>query len=82
MKLREVVVVTSHLCRFHEARNLILLIGKENLLFGMKSKKEKLEAKLAKLMQESYELSHTNRRKSDEKAMEAEELRKQIDLMD
>lgn len=47
----------------------------------MKSKKEKLEAKLTKLLQEAYELSHVNRKKSDEKAAEAEELRKQIDSM-
>jgi polyhydroxyalkanoate synthesis regulator phasin len=51
-------------------------------MFGMKSKKEKLEAKLAKLLQEAYQLSHTNRKKSDEKTAEADELRKQIDAMD
>ena len=45
-------------------------------MFGIKSKKEKLEAKLAKLHEEAYKLSHTNRKKSDEKAAEAEELRK------
>ena len=54
----------------------------ENDMFGTKSKKEKLEAKLAKLLEEAYRLSHTNRSKSDEKAAEAEELRKQIDAMD
>ena len=51
-------------------------------MFGMKSKKEKLEAKLVKLLEEAYKLSHTNRTKSDEKAAEAEELRKQIEAMD
>lgn len=51
-------------------------------MFELKSKKEKLEAKLSKLLEEAYELSHTNRMKSDEKAAEAEELRKQIDAMD
>jgi len=50
-------------------------------MFGMKSKKQKLEAKLAKLLEEAYNLSHVNRRKSDDKAAEAEELRKQIDAM-
>ena len=35
-------------------------------MFGMKSKKEKLEAKLARLLAEAYRLSHTDRRKSDE----------------
>ena len=51
-------------------------------MFGMKSKKEKLEAKLGKLLEEAYKLSHTNRTKSDEKTAEAEELRKQIEAMD
>lgn len=51
-------------------------------MFGMKSKKEKLEAKLAKLLDEAYKLSHTNRKLSDQKTVEAEELRKQIDAME
>lgn len=51
-------------------------------MFGTKSKKEKLEAKLAKLLEEAYQLSRTNRKKSDEKAAEAEELQKQIDAME
>lgn len=51
-------------------------------MFGMKSKKEKLEAKLAKLLEEAYKLSQTSRTKGDEKAAEAEELRKVIDAMD
>lgn len=51
-------------------------------MFGFKSRKQKLEAKLAKLQEEAYKLSHTNRRKSDEKAAEAEELRRQIDAME
>ena len=55
---------------------------REQAMFGMKSKKEKLEAKLKNLLQEAYELSHTNRAKSDAKTAEAEELRKQIDAMD
>ena len=50
-------------------------------MFGMKSKKEKLEAKRKKLLEEAYQLSHTNRMKSDEKTAEAEELRKQIDRL-
>ena len=48
----------------------------------MKSKKEKLEAKLAKLLKEAYQLSHTNRAKSDQKAAETAELQQQIDAMD
>ena len=51
-------------------------------MFGMKSKKVKLEAKLQKLLAEAYELSLTNRQKSDEKTAEADELRKLIDEMD
>ncbi len=51
-------------------------------MFGSKSKKEKLESKLQKLMTEAYELSHTNRQKSDQKTAEAEKLREQIDAME
>jgi|688.fasta_scaffold00228_53 hypothetical protein len=51
-------------------------------MFGMKSKKEKLELKLAKLLDEAYKLSHTNRKLSDQKAVEAEELRRQIEAME
>ena len=51
-------------------------------MFGMRTKKEKLELKLAKLLDEAYKLSHTNRKLSDQKAVEAEELRKQIDAME
>ena len=51
-------------------------------MFGMKSKKEKLEAKLRKLLEEAHRLSHTNRMKSDEKAAEAAELQKQLDAME
>ena len=47
----------------------------------MKTKKEKLEAKYQKLLEEAYKLSHSNRSKSDEKTAEADELRKQIDAM-
>jgi hypothetical protein len=50
-------------------------------MFGFASKKQKLEAKLKKLLEEAYRLSHSNRKKSDEKAAEAEALRKQIDEM-
>ena len=51
-------------------------------MFGMKSKKEKLEIKLRKLLEEAYKLSHTNRAKSDEKTVEAEKLRQQIEAME
>ncbi|MEM9944366.1 MAG: Lacal_2735 family protein [Planctomycetota bacterium] len=45
------------------------------------NKKEKLEKKYQKLMQEAYELSHSNRAKSDQKTAEAEEIRKKIDAL-
>lgn len=51
-------------------------------MFGFKTKKQKLEDKLKKLLEEAYRLSHTNRRQSDEKAAEAEEVRKQIEAME
>lgn len=51
-------------------------------MFGFKSEKEKLEAKLTKLLDEAYKLSHTNRKKSDEKTMEAEEVKKQIEAIE
>lgn len=51
-------------------------------MFGMKSKKQKLEAKLKQLLEEAYQLSHVNRKKSDEKTAEADELQKQIDALD
>ena len=50
-------------------------------MFWMKSEKEKLEAKLTKLLKKAYKLSQSDRSKSDEKIAEAEELRKQIDSM-
>lgn len=51
-------------------------------MFFFKSKKQKLEAKLAKLQDEAYRLSHINRRQSDEKTAEAEEVRKQIEALE
>ena len=48
-------------------------------MFGMKSKKEKLEARYKKLLEESFELSKIDRKKSDLKAAEADEVRKQLD---
>lgn len=50
-------------------------------MFGMKSKKEKLEVKLHKLLEEAYKLSQIDRAKSDAKTAEAEEVRKQLDAM-
>ena len=51
-------------------------------MFGMKSKKEKLQAKYEKLLREAYELSMVDRKKSDEKTAEADSIQKQLDAMD
>jgi len=48
-------------------------------LFKRKSEKEKLQKKYRKLMEESYNLSHTNRKASDEKQAEAEDILKKIE---
>lgn len=48
-------------------------------MFGWGKSKEKLQAKYNKLMQQSYELSTVDRKKSDEKRAEAEEIGRQID---
>ena len=51
-------------------------------MFGFKSKKEKLEVKYRKLLEEAYKLSHTDRAKSDSKTAEADEVRKQLDAIE
>ncbi len=51
-------------------------------MFGTKTEKEKLQAKMKKLLEEAYQLSRSNRRKSDEKTVEAEDVRKQIEAME
>lgn len=51
-------------------------------LFRRKSEKEKLQAKYKELVDEAYKLSHTNRRNSDLKTAEAEEVLKQIDALE
>lgn len=51
-------------------------------MFGMKSKKEKLQAKYEKLLREAYELSTVDRKKSDEKTAEADAVQKQLDAME
>ncbi|WP_339608137.1 Lacal_2735 family protein [uncultured Roseivirga sp.] len=50
-------------------------------LFSRKTEKEKLQAKYKKLIDEAYKLSHTNRRASDLKTAEANELLKQIEAL-
>lgn len=46
-------------------------------LFG--NPKKKLEKKYQRLLDESFRLSHTDRKASDLKAAEAEEIRQQLD---
>lgn len=50
-------------------------------LFKRKSEKERLQDKYAKLMAEAHKLSTTNRKLSDEKVAEAEEVMKKIDTL-
>lgn len=51
-------------------------------MFGSSTTKEKLQAKCNKLMQESYDLSTVNRKKSDQKRSEAEEVGRQLDELE
>lgn len=48
-------------------------------LFKKKTEKERLQKKYKTLMEESYKLSHTNRKASDEKHAEAAEILKRIE---
>jgi len=50
-------------------------------LFKKKSKKEKLGKKYEALMKESYDLSKTDRRASDLKRAEAEDVLKELEQM-
>ncbi len=47
-------------------------------LFKKKTEVEKLQEKYKKLMEEAFKLSHTDRKASDDKTAEAEEVMKQI----
>ena len=48
-------------------------------LFKKKSKVEKLQLEYKKLMEDAHKLSTTNRKMSDEKTYEANEVLKEID---
>ena len=48
-------------------------------LFKKKSELEKLEVQYKKLLDESYKLSHTNRKQSDQKSAEANQILNQIE---
>ena len=51
-------------------------------LFKKKSEKEKLQEQYQKLMQEAHALSTSNRKLSDQKVFEAEEIMKKIENLD
>jgi hypothetical protein len=50
-------------------------------LFKKKTEKETLEAEYQKLTKESFDLSKTNRKASDQKAYEAEEVMKKLEAL-
>ncbi|MFD2561392.1 MULTISPECIES: Lacal_2735 family protein [Aquimarina] len=50
-------------------------------LFKKKSEKEVLQKKYRSLMEESYKLSHTNRKASDDKQAEADLILKKIEQL-
>lgn len=51
-------------------------------LFKKKNHKERLESQYRKLLKDSYTLSTTNRKASDQKRAEAEKLLRQIEALD
>ena len=51
-------------------------------MFGFGNSKDKLQKKYNKLMQEAYELSTVNRKQSDQKRAEAEEIGRQLDELE
>lgn len=51
-------------------------------MFGSENSREELQAKYNKLMQESYDLSTANRKKSDLKRAEAEEIGLKLDALE
>jgi len=51
-------------------------------LFKKKSEKEKLQEQYEKLLKEAHQLSTSNRKLSDQKAFEAEEVMKKLEQLD
>jgi hypothetical protein len=51
-------------------------------LFKKKTEKEKLQEKYQGLQKEAFDLSSSNRKLSDQKAFEAEEVMKQLEKLD
>lgn len=50
-------------------------------LFKKKSEREKLQEQLEKLLKEAHSLSTSNRKLSDQKIYEAEEINKQLEKL-
>tara|TARA_B100000768_G_C11237541_1_gene357929 strand:- start:464 stop:637 length:174 start_codon:yes stop_codon:yes gene_type:complete len=50
-------------------------------IFKKKTEVEKLQSKYKALLKEAYDLSKTNRSKSDQKTFEANEISKQIEIL-
>lgn len=50
--------------------------------FKKKTEKEKLQEQYKKLLNESYKLSHSDRKQSDLKAAEADEILRKIESLD
>ena len=50
-------------------------------IFKKKTEKEKLQDKYGQLQKEAFELSITNRKLSDQKTFEAEEVMKQLEKL-
>ncbi|MDA9638598.1 Lacal_2735 family protein [Candidatus Arcticimaribacter] len=50
-------------------------------IFKKKTEVDKLQSKYKTLLKEAYDLSKINRSKSDQKTFEAEEVYKQIELL-
>ncbi len=50
-------------------------------IFKKKTEKEKLQAKYAKLLREAHDLSTSNRKLSDDKTFEAEQIMQQIERL-
>jgi hypothetical protein len=62
----------------------LLLFIKLPIMFGLfkkKSKLEELQDKYKKLLEESYQLSHSNRKLADTKTAEAETILKEIEKL-
>jgi hypothetical protein len=51
-------------------------------VFGFTSQKSKLEKKYHQLLNEAYQLSHVDRRKSDERTAEADLIRLQLEALE